>query len=80
MTPPNTKPFFTTMTAAPISNNVPPDRNDRGASMVEYALLMVFIALLAFLAVQFAGNELSSTYGNIGDSVAAANAAAGVGS
>ena len=38
---------------------------ERGASMVEYALLVVLIALAAFLAVRFAGNNLSSTYSNI---------------
>mgnify|MGYP001444754181 CR=1 FL=1 len=46
---------------------------DRGASMVEYALLVVLIALIAFAAVAFAGNELSSTYSEIADSVQAAN-------
>ena len=40
-------------------------RKERGASMVEYALLVVLIALAAFLAVRFAGNNLSSTYSNI---------------
>jgi Flp pilus assembly pilin Flp len=33
--------------------------------MVEYALLVVLIALAALLAVRFAGNSLSSTYSNI---------------
>lgn len=37
--------------------------------MVEYALLMVLIALIAFAAVQFAGEELSSTYSGIADGV-----------
>lgn len=41
--------------------------------MVEYALLVVLIALIAFAAVAFAGNELSSTYSEIADSVQAAN-------
>lgn len=48
------------------------DRSDRGASMVEYALLVVLIALAAFLAVRFAGNSLSSTYSNIAVEVSAA--------
>jgi Flp pilus assembly pilin Flp len=38
---------------------------EQGASMVEYALLIVMIALFAFLAVRFAGNSLSTTYSNI---------------
>lgn len=41
------------------------ETKERGASMVEYALLVVLIALAAFLAVRFAGNNLSSTYSNI---------------
>jgi len=40
---------------------------DRGASMVEYALLIVLIALIAFAAVQLAGNQLSDTYSTIAD-------------
>lgn len=63
---------------ARILNNSQPDRDERGASMVEYALLVVFIALLAFLAVQFAGQELSGTYDDIGSSVSWANDLAGV--
>lgn len=45
---------------------------ERGASMVEYALLVVLIALAAFLAVRFAGNNLSSTYSNIAVEVSTA--------
>ncbi len=41
------------------------EKKERGASMVEYALLVVLIALAAFLAVRFAGNNLSATYSNI---------------
>lgn len=39
--------------------------SDKGASMVEYSLLVVLIALIAFVAVQVAGETLSSTYGDI---------------
>lgn len=46
-------------------------RDDRGASMVEYALLVVLIALVALVAVQLAGNSLSSTYGDIASTVGA---------
>jgi Flp pilus assembly pilin Flp len=38
---------------------------DKGASMVEYSLLVVLIALIALVAVQFAGETLSSSYGDI---------------
>ena len=43
---------------------------DTGASMVEYALLVVLIAIVAVVAVQLAGNELSTTYSEIASSVA----------
>lgn len=43
--------------------------NDNGASMVEYALLVVLIALVALVAVQLAGSELSTTYSEIASSV-----------
>ena len=46
---------------------------ERGASMVEYALLIVLIALIAFAAVAFAGDELSDTYHDIAGSVQQAN-------
>ena len=39
---------------------------DKGASMVEYALLVVLIAIVAFVAVELAGSALSETYSEIG--------------
>ena len=48
-------------------------QSERGASMVEYALLVILIAIVAFIAVAFAGNELSATYSDIADNVAGAN-------
>lgn len=38
---------------------------DEGASMVEYALLVVLIAIIAFVAVQLAGDEVSNTFSTI---------------
>lgn len=38
---------------------------DQGASMVEYALLVVLIAIVALVAVELAGSELSGTYSEI---------------
>lgn len=39
--------------------------SQRGASMVEYALLVLLIAMVALLAVELAGTELSTTYSGI---------------
>ena len=40
--------------------------DDRGASMVEYALLVVLIAIVAIIAIRFAGREVSQTFSDIG--------------
>ena len=40
--------------------------------MVEYALLVILIAIVALVAVQLAGETLSSTYGDIASQVAGA--------
>jgi Flp pilus assembly pilin Flp len=45
--------------------------NEKGASMVEYALLIVLIAITALLAVSLAGEELSSQYSDIASSLSA---------
>ena len=42
---------------------------DRGASMVEYALLVILVAIVALVAVALAGTELSTTYSEIASSV-----------
>lgn len=41
--------------------------NDRGASMVEYALLVVLIAIIAVAAVQIAGENVSSAFSSVAD-------------
>jgi pilus assembly protein Flp/PilA len=41
-------------------------QEEKGASMVEYALLVVLIAIIALIAVRFAGQEVSSTFSEIG--------------
>ena len=46
--------------------------NDRGASMVEYSLLVLFIAMAALIAVTMAGSELSETYSEISSDLAGA--------
>ena len=40
--------------------------SERGASMVEYALLVVLIAIVALVAVSFAGEQVSETFSEIG--------------
>lgn len=42
---------------------------ERGASMVEYSLLVLLIAMVALIAVTVAGSELSSTYSEIGSNL-----------
>ena len=39
---------------------------DRGASMIEYALLIVLIAIIAILAIQMAGNQISEAFSEVG--------------
>ncbi len=46
---------------------------DDGASMVEYALLVVLIAICGFVAVSYFGDTVSDTYGDIGQSLVNAN-------
>ena len=38
---------------------------DRGASMVEYALLLVLIAIIAFVAVRLTGQSVSSAFSTV---------------
>ena len=41
-------------------------QDEKGASMVEYALLVVLIAIVAILAIRLAGNQVSSAFSEIG--------------
>ncbi len=41
-------------------------QSEKGASMVEYALLVVLIAIIALVAVSFAGDQVSETFSEIG--------------
>ena len=41
-----------------------------GASLVEYALLIALIAMVALVAIRFLGTELSTSYSTIGQHVA----------
>lgn len=40
-------------------------QDEKGASMVEYALLVVLIAIVALVAVSLAGDEVSGTFSEI---------------
>ena len=40
-------------------------KEEKGASMVEYALLVVLIAIVALVAVSLAGTEVSSVFSEI---------------
>jgi pilus assembly protein Flp/PilA len=41
-------------------------QEEKGASMVEYALLVVLIAIVALVGVRLAGTEVSETFSEIG--------------
>lgn len=43
--------------------------DERGASMVEYALLVVLIAIIAIVAITLAGEEISNTFSEIASSL-----------
>lgn len=40
-------------------------KEEKGASMVEYALLVVLIAIVALIAISLAGGEVSTTFSEI---------------
>lgn len=42
------------------------NREEKGASMLEYALLAALIAVVAIAAVTFLGQEVSQTMGDVG--------------
>jgi pilus assembly protein Flp/PilA len=44
-------------------------RSERGASLVEYALLVALIAVVCIVAVWFLGSMASSTFSGVGTSI-----------
>ena len=48
-------------------------KSERAASMVEYALLVVLIAIIAVVAVQIAGEEVSTAFSTVADGLANPN-------
>jgi pilus assembly protein Flp/PilA len=45
-------------------------RTERGASLVEYALLVALIAVVCIVAVTFLGQKASSKFSSVGSAVA----------
>lgn len=45
-------------------------KEEKGASMVEYALLVVLIAIIAIVAIRLAGNQVSDTFSQIASELA----------
>ncbi|MGH7930429.1 MAG: Flp family type IVb pilin [Candidatus Binatia bacterium] len=48
-------------------------KGDKGASMVEYALLVVLIAIIALIAISLAGQNVSKAFSTVAGSLGAAN-------
>jgi pilus assembly protein Flp/PilA len=48
-------------------------KDEKGASMVEYALLVVLIAIIALVAISIAGKNVSKAFSTVAGSLAATN-------
>lgn len=46
-----------------------PIRNDRAAALVEWGLLVVLVAVVTLIAVQFAGNRNSAMWSEVASSL-----------
>jgi pilus assembly protein Flp/PilA len=44
-------------------------RDEHGATLVEYALLVALIAVVCILAISFLGSKASSTFSGVGTSI-----------
>ena len=47
--------------------------DDRGASLVEYALLVALIAVVCIAAISLLGNAAASKFSSIGDTISSAS-------
>ena len=47
-------------------------KSDKGASLVEYALLVALMAIVCIIAITFLGNSASSKFSTVGSAVAGA--------
>ena len=45
------------------------NESEKGAQMVEYALIIALIAIVLIVVVQYLANEVSSTFSQIGSAV-----------
>lgn len=48
-------------------------RDEAGQDLVEYAMLLAFIALIAIAGVQFLGNTVDSFFSNVGSALTGAS-------
>jgi len=48
-------------------------RDEVGASLVEYALLLALIAVVALVALHFLGGSVASTLNNVGSSISSSS-------
>jgi pilus assembly protein Flp/PilA len=44
-------------------------RTERGASLVEYALLLALIAVVCIIAIQFVGKQASTKFSSVGSNL-----------
>jgi pilus assembly protein Flp/PilA len=44
-------------------------RSERGASLVEYALLLALIAVVCIIAIQFVGTQASTKFSSVGSNL-----------
>ena len=49
-------------------------KTERGAALVEYALLLALIAVVCIVALQFLGSSASTKFSKVGQSIAGAGA------
>ena len=45
------------------------DRDERGASLVEYALLVALIAVVCIIAISFVGSAASTKFSSVGSTL-----------
>jgi pilus assembly protein Flp/PilA len=45
-------------------------KNERGAALVEYALLLALIAVVCIIALEFLGGEAAEKFSDVGNSIA----------